>query len=155
MKSLPIVAAVAILLLIGAGTWFLIRGNPVTSPQPSPETSIQQSTTSPTIMDNTKPATSSPSTQTDVKEFTVVASNFKLAPNQISVKQGDKVKITLKNTAGSHNLFVDKYNIQTKVIGAGEEDSIEFTAEKNGTFDFWCTVGNHKAMGMVGKLVVN
>lgn len=151
MKSLPIIAAVAILVLIGAGTWFLVKGNPVSSPQPSPEVSIQQSST-PSTMDSSPSA--SPSAETGVKEFTIVGSSFKFAPSQITVKQGDKVKITLKNTGGTHDLFIDGYKIQTKVINSGAEDTIEFTADKAGTFDFWCTVGNHKAMGMVGKLVV-
>lgn len=154
MKSLPIIAAIAILILIGAGTWFLVKGNPVSSPQPSPETSIQQSTSAPSVMDSTSSAAASPSAQADVKEFTVVASGFKFTPNQITVKKGDKVKITLKNTGGSHNLFIDGYKVQTKVINTGAEDTIEFVAGKPGTFEFWCTVANHKAMGMVGKLVV-
>lgn len=153
MKSLPIVAAIAILILIGAGTYFLVKGNPVSSPQPSPEVSIQQSSTTPSVMDNS--SASSPSAQADVKEFTLVSSNYKFNPNQITVKQGDKVKITLKNTAGTHDLFIDGYKIQTKVIGAGKEEVLEFTADKTGTFDLWCTVGNHKSLGMLGKLVVN
>lgn len=153
MKSLPIIAAIAILILIGAGTWFLVKGNPVSSPQPSPETSIQQSTSTPSVMDSTPSAAASPSAQ--AKEFTLVASGFKFTPNQITVKQGDKVKITLKNTGGTHNLFIDDYKVQAKIINTGAEATMEFTADKAGIFDFWCAVGNHKAQGMVGKLVVN
>jgi uncharacterized cupredoxin-like copper-binding protein len=31
---------------------------------------------------------------------------------------------------------------------------VQFVADKTGTFEFYCSVGNHRQMGMVGTLVV-
>ena len=39
-------------------------------------------------------------------------------------------------------------------INGGETDSIEFVADKVGTFEYYCSVGQHRSMGMVGKLTV-
>lgn len=147
MKSLPLVIVVLVLVILGVGTYFFVKGSPVTTPQPSPQTSIEQASSSGSV-------TETPSTTSgETKEFTIVASNYKFTPNEIKVKKGDKVKITLTST-GIHDLAIGGYNLQTKVLNNGETDSIEFTADKAGTFELWCTVGNHKAMGMVGTLVV-
>lgn len=92
--------------------------------------------------------------QNGEKVFTISGSNFKFEPNYIAVNQGDKIKIVFNNTGGFHDFVVDGYNVRTKQIQGGSSDSIEFTADKTGTFDFYCSVGNHRAMGMQGTLVV-
>lgn len=89
-----------------------------------------------------------------VKVFTINGSNFKFEPNMISVGKGDKVKIVFKNTGGFHDLVIDELGVKTKQIGANSEDLVEFTADKVGSFEFYCSVGNHRAMGMKGTLVV-
>jgi plastocyanin len=89
-----------------------------------------------------------------VKVFTINGSNFKFEPNMISVNKGDKIKIVFKNTGGFHDLVIDELGVKTKQIGANSEDSVEFTADKVGSFEFYCSVGNHRAMGMKGTLVV-
>lgn len=89
-----------------------------------------------------------------VKEFTVTGSPFKFDPANISVNKGDLVKITFNNSAGTHNWVVDEFNTKTQVIQAGQSETVEFTADQVGTFEYYCAVGNHRAQGMVGKLVV-
>ncbi|MNT42110.1 Azurin-2 [compost metagenome] len=41
----------------------------------------------------------------------------------------------------------------TKLLGGGEEDTIEFTIDKKGTYNFLCTFPGHVAM-MKGVLIV-
>jgi plastocyanin len=41
----------------------------------------------------------------------------------------------------------------SKVVGPGGKASVSLTLKK-GTYEFYCPVGNHKAAGMKGKLVV-
>ena len=91
---------------------------------------------------------------TSVKEFTVSASPFVFDPTEIRVQKGDTVKITLMNTEGTHDWRVEGYEVGTKVIQGGESDMIEFIADTSGTFEYYCSVGNHRQMGMVGKLIV-
>lgn len=87
-------------------------------------------------------------------EFTVTASNFKYDVKTIKAKKGDTVKIIFKNTEGFHDFKIDEFDVATNQIGAEEEDEVEFEATKSGTFEYYCSVGNHRKMGMVGKLVV-
>jgi plastocyanin len=88
------------------------------------------------------------------KEFTVTGSNYSFSPNAITVKKGDKVKITFKNSNGFHNFVLDEFNVTSKTINGGASDTVEFTADKTGSFRYYCSVGNHRAMGMWGTLKV-
>lgn len=90
----------------------------------------------------------------DAKEVAVTASSYKFSPTTITVKKGEKTRILLKNSDGMHDLVIDEFNVRTNVIGAGTEDYFEFTPDKTGTFEYYCSVGNHRAMGMIGKLTV-
>lgn len=89
-----------------------------------------------------------------VKTFEVDGSNFKFSPNVLSVKEGDTVKITFKNTQGFHSFVLDEFKAKSKTIPADQTDELTFVASKKGIFEFYCGVGNHRAMGMVGKLTV-
>lgn len=99
-------------------------------------------------------ATTSGSKNAPVPELTVVGSNFKFVPNTLSVKQGDKVKIIFQNQEGTHNLRIDALNVATKIIQGSETDIVEFTADKVGQFEYYCSIGKHRQMGMKGMLTV-
>lgn len=86
--------------------------------------------------------------------ITVESSSFKFVPNAISVKKGVKTKLVLNNVDGMHDFVVDDLAIKTKIVKGAGQDTVEFTADKAGSYEFYCSVGNHKAMGMVGTLVV-
>lgn len=90
----------------------------------------------------------------EVKEFVVEGSNFKFVPNAITVNKGDTVRIVFKNVGGMHDWKIDEFDAATKVIQTDEEETIEFVADKTGTFEYYCSVGAHRANGMVGNLIV-
>lgn len=89
-----------------------------------------------------------------VREFTVVGKNFAFTPSLITVKKGDKVKVTFKNENGYHDFVIDEFGAATKQTQAPTTEVIEFTANKTGTFEYYCSVGSHRAMGMKGTLKV-
>jgi cytochrome c oxidase subunit II len=89
-----------------------------------------------------------------VKEFTVEGGMYYFNPKEIRVKVGDTVKITLTNKEGMHDFVLDEFNAKTKRIKAGETDTVTFVASKKGTFEYYCSVGTHRAMGMKGNLIV-
>ena len=70
------------------------------------------------------------------------------------LKKGDRVKIVFKNTQGFHDWTLADFNVKTQQIQAGQSDTIEFVADKAGTFEFICSVPTHKDKGMMGKLIV-
>lgn len=67
---------------------------------------------------------------------------------------GDTVRLTFKSSGGTHDLIIDELVVATNQIGDEEEEEVEFVADKAGTFEYYCSVANHRAMGMIGKLIV-
>lgn len=98
--------------------------------------------------------TQSLGTSTPAKVFNITTVNFLFTPNEIRVMKGDRVKIVLTNTEGTHDLFIDEFNVRSPRISGNESIAIEFVADKAGTFEFYCSVGNHRQMGMRGNLTV-
>ena len=96
----------------------------------------------------------SPAANSAIKEFTVTGKNYSFSLSAITVQKGDQVKILFKNEGGFHDLKIDEFNVATKQIKGGETDTIEFTADKSGSFEYYCSVGSHRAMGMKGTLTV-
>ena len=73
----------------------------------------------------------------------------------VKVAKGTTVTVTFQNTGVTpHNWAIPELNIRTEIIDPGETATVEFTAEKAGTFVYYCEVAGHKDLGMEGKLVV-
>jgi plastocyanin len=53
-----------------------------------------------------------------------------------------------------HDLRIDEFNAKTSVIQGGQTQTIEFIADKTGSFEYYCSVGTHRQMGMRGTLTV-
>ena len=87
-------------------------------------------------------------------EVTVEGSNYKFSPANIKAKKGDTVRLTFRSAGGIHDLTMDEFEVQTNQIGEGEEEEVEFVADKVGTFEYYCSVAGHRAMGMTGIFVV-
>lgn len=140
------IAIVAALVLGGVGWWLYSNNN---SSAPTPKQVVVQPTVAPV------PSTASPSgTQAEVKEFTVTGSKFKFEPTKISVKKGDKVRVIFKNAEGVHDFTIDEFKVKTKQLKEKESETVEFVADKTGSFEYYCSVGTHRTMGMKGTLIV-
>ena len=92
--------------------------------------------------------------QGEVKEFTVEGGNFAFTPSTMTVKKGDTVRITFKNMEGFHDFVIDEFDVKTQQIQGGTEETVEFVADEAGTFEYYCSVGKHREMGMKGTLTV-
>lgn len=86
--------------------------------------------------------------------FDVNGGNFYFTPSIIKVKKGDTVKIVFKNDGGMHNWVLDEFDVTMNPNKTGETSTVEFVADKTGTFEYYCSVGQHRQMGMKGTLVV-
>jgi nitrite reductase (NO-forming) len=116
-------------------------------------TNSLQSTTSAVSPEPQMPDTSVSATSKEVS-FTVNGGNFYFKPNIIKAKLGDVVSLKFKNDEGFHNLIIDEFKVATQNIKSGAEETITFTASKKGSFEYYCSVGTHRQMGMKGTLIV-
>lgn len=128
---------IVVILVLVIGGYFFLKGGYRT---PTSATPALEGVTTPTSA---------------VKEFTVSGTEFSLSPSSITVKAGDRVKITFRNTGGaSHNLAIEGLGVSTKTIGSGKTDTVEFTVPTSGTYPIFCSVPGHRSAGMEGQLKV-
>ena len=116
--------------------------------------SKNESSTGAVIPTETPTPTNSPVSQGAVKIFTVVGQNFSFSTSEIRVKKGDTVKIIFQNNDGVHDWVIDEFNARTARIQSGQKAEIQFVADKTGQFEYYCSVGSHRAQGMKGVLIV-
>lgn len=151
-KYYPVVFIILIVACIGV-LFLLIRFGRQSATTPIvKETSASQVVKE--IPQSSQEAESSSSAKKQVREFTVEGTKYAFTPNQIKVKVGDMVKINFVNKDGTHDFVIDKLSVKSKTLNTGESQMLEFSVTEKGTFEFYCSVGNHKAMGMKGTLVV-
>lgn len=86
--------------------------------------------------------------------FTVLGGNFYYDMEEIRVKEGDTVTINFRSVDGFHDWVVDEFDAATEKVQTDGETSVTFVADQKGEFEFYCSVGSHRANGMVGTLIV-
>src|SRR3989344_5831330 len=145
---------IIVLVVIAAGAYFYMNSQ-------TPSAGITDEATNDAIVKEKSNETkveeqpeNSANTDQSAKEFTLSASSFKYDITEIRVKKGDTVKIILNNTGGMHDWVIDEFDARTKQINDGETDTVTFVASETGEFEYYCSIGNHRAMGMVGTLIV-
>ena len=85
----------------------------------------------------------------------VTGSNFSFSESTIYVSLGDTVTVNFESTEWTHDWKVDEFDAATEVVTSADGvTSVTFVADTLGTFEYYCSVGNHRAQGMVGNLVV-
>lgn len=88
------------------------------------------------------------------KDIMITGGNYYFRPNELRVKKGDTVKIIFKNDGGTHDFVIDALKVKSDLVQSGGQTTITFTPTKVGTFEFYCSVGSHRQMGMQGTLLV-
>ncbi|PIN73565.1 hypothetical protein COV20_05065 [Candidatus Woesearchaeota archaeon CG10_big_fil_rev_8_21_14_0_10_45_16] len=89
-----------------------------------------------------------------VKEFTMTAEQWQFSPSSVKVNEGDTVRITIKSTDVAHGFALAEFGVFQR-LEPGEEHTVEFVADKAGTYTYFCNVpcgSGHRSMK--GTLVV-
>ena len=88
------------------------------------------------------------------REFTVVARDYRFVPARIEVLQDDLVKLTVQSEDVAYSLTIDEYRL-SKRIPAGGATTIEFRADRPGTFPFYSNMtSDSRHADMRGELVI-
>ena len=144
-KNTIIILIVVILAILGGYYIFSQSGpNPISNLNSNPTPASEPTPVTPTT----------PVNQAKTDEFVINGANYSFTPNALTVKKGDIVMITFKNTGGFHDFHIDEFNIATTKLQGGQEATVQFVADKTGSFQYYCAVGSHRAMGMWGTLTV-
>jgi heme/copper-type cytochrome/quinol oxidase subunit 2 len=164
MNSMMIVGAVIVLAIIG----YLVIAS--TAKQPTQDAAIIDTAVEETTEKNpdtidakmTADQTADPTASTQVMEgdtlvVSMEAGAFYFTPNVIRVKKGQKVRIEMNSVGDGtmmHDFTIDELDVAMDKVPDGESGSVEFVADTVGEFEFYCSVGQHRANGQVGTLIV-
>lgn len=131
--------------------------SPATSENDAPKPNGQMAPTEPAVLTDAQiqqlEVGAEPHEPT-VLTFDVAGGNFWFTPDEIRVKKGDTVKIHFVNAGGFHNFVLDEFNVDFAPNKTGETYDVEFVADTAGSFEYYCSVGAHRQMGMKGTLIV-
>lgn len=147
MKKIVSLSALALAVVLLAGCTSTTRPND----NASGTSELTAQTSAPATTDTT--SNDSQVMDASVKTINLESFSYGFTPNKIEVKKGDKVKLNIKNTGGFHSFELKDFNIDQNTP-ADQVTTVEFTADKAGTFEFICGVGNHAQQGQKGTLVV-
>jgi heme/copper-type cytochrome/quinol oxidase subunit 2 len=88
------------------------------------------------------------------REFTLTARDYRFSPNKLEVAQDDLVKVTVRSEDVAYSLTIDEYRLSRRVA-AGGATTIEFRADRTGTFAFYSNMTNDsRHTQMRGELIV-
>jgi len=126
-----------------------------TTPSNSSEQGDETATTTPSNSSGQANETTEAdeSTEADVV-ITLTGKNFAFSQEEVTVQKGDRVRIEFESTDGFHDWVVDAFDAATDRVQTGGTTSVEFVADTAGEFEYYCSVGSHRELGMVGTLVV-
>lgn len=90
----------------------------------------------------------------EIRSFTIEAKNYSYSLPEIRIKRQSMVSITLINKEGTHDFVIDELHMKSKQLNTGEKDTIALIADNAGIYEYYCSVENHRALGMKGKLII-
>jgi cytochrome c oxidase subunit II len=81
---------------------------------------------------------SQPAKTAGPKHIDIVASRFSFSPNEITVKKGDPVTITVRSMDVTHGLVIEELGLRTNAIKKGQPEDLTLVPETAGTFQGKC-----------------
>jgi heme/copper-type cytochrome/quinol oxidase subunit 2 len=88
------------------------------------------------------------------REFNLTARNYSFSPNRVEATQDDLIKLTVQSEDVAYGFAIDDYRLSRRVP-AGGTTTIEFRADRSGTFPFYSNLSNDaRHSQMRGQLVV-
>ncbi len=91
-------------------------------------------------------------------DYILNLSNYSFEPNTIITQAGATITVQLTNTQGTHDFVIDELDIQSSTLQTGESKLLTITIPEDGAgkeLPFYCSIGNHRQMGMEGTLIIS
>jgi heme/copper-type cytochrome/quinol oxidase subunit 2 len=128
---------------------------------------IRQADLNVTVSPSNTTQLTQPNSNGQIKDINMKAESWRFTPNIIEVNKGDLVRLHFTTAQdevalyNGHGFGIEGYNVNAFLL-KGTQQTVEFIADKPGTFTFRCTsfcsapeaaIENH--FNMVGKLIVH
>jgi plastocyanin len=82
---------------------------------------------------------------------------FYYSQETIEAEAGETLTITIENVDGFHDFVIDELEVASEQVNEGNSVTVTFTIPEDASgqkYEYYCSVGNHRAQGMVGTLMV-
>jgi uncharacterized cupredoxin-like copper-binding protein len=102
-------------------------------------------------------SSSQASTGTPIRTITIEETEFKLTPSTVNLSRPGTYEFRAVNKGtAQHALEIDGNGVEeeTATIGPGETASVTVELGKDGSYELYCPVGNHRDLGMEGAVNV-
>ena len=82
-----------------------------------------------------------------IREIVINAKSFEFEPSNVTIKEGEKVRIKINSLDTKHTIFIPELGIKI-------EDEKEFIVNKKGTFSFSCSTYCGEGHGMMRGILI-
>lgn len=90
----------------------------------------------------------------ETKTFDIVAKQWEFEPSEVMVNAGDKVILNVESVDVNHGISIPEFGVN-EFLEPGKTVKVEFTADKKGSYSFFCNVFCGSGHGsMRGTLIV-
>lgn len=158
-SNMKVMGGIVLLIIVLVGGFLFMRSRDAKNVESQSQESIQedmiqQDSNTPVDADTELKETTDSATDVSVQTITMEAGAFYYKPTVIKAKVGDKIKVVMTSKDMMHDFVIDELGVKLPITKSGETNEVEFTATKAGTFEFYCSVGQHRKNGQVGQLIV-
>lgn len=145
MNPTKIAIVVIVVVVIAGAAYLFSTQNPASAPEGTQMESTEQTVDETMVEDDEN---------SDVVVIDMTGEDFSFDPSEITVKTGQRVKVVLTAGDMQHDFVIDELDVKSEIAVEGETVEVEFTPTEAGEFEYYCSVGEHRANGMVGTLTV-
>ncbi len=152
-KSVLLIGIVVVVAVLGG--FFFMSGKSPVQPMATP-VEVEESETM-VVEDEQVDATAEANAMEKTTTITIDVKPFSFAPAVIEAKAGETITVTLTNSEGMHDFVIEELSVASKKLTQGQTDTFEIKIPEDATgksYEFYCSVGNHRQQGMVGTLKV-
>lgn len=96
-----------------------------------------------------------PDGNTETVDYAIEMDSYSFSPAVIEASPGETIKIQVSTISGGHDFRIDELSLESSFLTTGEQETLEITIPDDmapGDYDFHCTVGSHRSLGMEGVL---
>ncbi len=90
-------------------------------------------------------------------DYSLDLKNYSFTPNKMTASPGQTLRVKLTNVGGLHDFVIDELNVRSNRLSTGDSQIVEIKIPQDAagkSYEFYCSVANHRALGMKGTLEV-
>jgi plastocyanin len=80
--------------------------------------------------------------------------NFTFSVDKLTASKDSTLVVELTNTEGTHDFVIDELGVSTGILPEGKTVAVTIPTDKPGTYEYYCSIGSHRKMGMVGTITI-